>query len=1283
MFDDSDCDDALTPPPDCPPTATTPGGPVWTVDADDAEGRFHIRRLPDSPGLLKLGATLHHTGASSHPRLQAPTKWWRDRDDTWVATPEIRGVRLSEYDGERPTWSVAVDAITPLALALRDAHQRGLVHGALAPWNVFFDDAKQRLSATDFGLWPHELIEPGPFCPVEMRTESAERTPSPATDIHNLARILIDIALSSDEARRNNPNFETLPAYAISTLERALRAEPEQRPQSIDEFLAGLRFEASAPVSSDSSTSDSAVTGRVRGLDRFNHDRRGEGIRFRLDTAADHTSPGVFVYRNQHPAVFDSLALLWEGAELTIIDAQTVENSDGDLFLTATDATLPVIEPHWPVSVSDVLKARGCPQRVMVDKRDPGERTHHLAFGTLVHQFLEDLTADDSLSFEDALEARLPALHLDFLASGVDDAQLSKLVGRAREQFEHLRRFTARRTAEAPRRDRVGWCGEHAEATRYSSRYGLEGRTDLVVTDPDEGLQIIELKSGKPWHDHAGQVQSYALLWRDLASQKDLPTSGHLLYSKNGRMKEVPLDANDEKETLVHGRNGLIALYRSYVDPTYDYEPPHYMQQPALCRENACRFRRDRCGAQTKLLDLGDGGQPGIGRGDIGDELGVQLRQYHRHLTRLIEMERWTDHTRLGAIFQPELLAQRINDNRAAADLELVADDTEARRAILVGDDLHIFTPGDRILVHRGDIDSHHVFRARVIGRPETSGDADAPSTRLQIELRAATLNDEFAGPGWIADDMPSRIGYRTAHRALYRTLKHHRRPLLETLLRPDDVPVSHGGDSDHELHQATADHLNDSQKSALRRGLVDRPATLIQGPPGTGKTTVIAHLCCELSSRGDTVLLSALTNTAVDTLCIQLLDAATRRGEPPPAFLRLSSSERSPLLADALRRRGLDVDTYFADDMAAAADSLDELRRRLETISIVATTAHSSLRHAAMTHFERLHDIPAFDVALIDEASQLTEPMALAPISAAHRFVLVGDHRQLPPIVTSERAMSAFVTGAHQGLDATTTADAASTPETADGLQPALFDTGDADEADNSSDDAADPTPHSPLEQVGIAGLDRSLFERLAAFFEPSLLTTQYRMHRDIMDFPARAFYDGRLVADDSVADRGLELGADIGSGPLDVDAPVVFVDIDGTASGRTNIDEARALVETTKRLVEATADDSTPPTIGALSPFRAQVHLLRRLHRRAGLEGRVDVDTVERFQGNERDVICATLVKTDHPGDFVADVRRLNVALTRPRKKLIIFGCRRCLVQNPTFRRWLDAPSTRIIQP
>ncbi|RVU47974.1 hypothetical protein EA187_00635 [Lujinxingia sediminis] len=1207
---------------DQPPRWELRDSPVWLMDRDE-EGEYVVWRHEASGGLLRVSVALRHAATAHHPGLNAPQRWWLHDNALYLCAPYPGGELLANAALERLTFSAAVDAITPLALALKSAHRRSVVHGALGPERVFYEPTTGRLSAVGLGEWaalPRNVA-----------------SPSPLTDIEGLARVLLFLTLPPREATAARPNFETIPSFAIGTLERAISPDPARRPQTIDEFLAGLRFRTSEgfdalPDAGDSD--DTPVTilgGVVRDLDHFEHPRQGPGLRFTLDHG-EEGSVGVFFYARHHSEVYNSARNLWEGARLNLIDASPLHDSRGRTFLTAGANTLPIVEPSWPVSVSDVLKAQGCPQRVLVDARDPGDLTHHLAFGNLIHGMLEDLTAPEPLSFEASLESRLPDLRLDLLAAGVDDATLASLEVQARTHFDHMRRLTAPRThsASGPGAARVGWSGRHVEATRFSSRYGLEGRIDLVVENPDEGVQIIELKSGKPWDDHIGQVRSYALLWEELARAESLPMTGHLLYSRDGTMRQAPLNDIDRERRILHARNDLVAHYRAQVDPAFAYRAPYYMEEPALCRQGTCRFRRDRCKAQSELLGLAPQPDYGVFAWPSTDpELVRQARAYHAHMSRLVAMERWSDHAALGAIFEPQRLSERVEAGLASADLHLEPVEGHPDRARLRGNNLQIFSPGDALLIHRGDVDASHILRGRCVSVDDDS---------LELRLRAAHFPEALSGPGYIADLPPARLGYRSAHQALYRVLREQRRDLLEVLVRPTTPAAQNamrGQGATPNLHPATFDALNAPQRNAIEHALCAPTGALIQGPPGTGKTTVIAHLTLEAADRDQRVLLAALTHTAVDTMLIKLLEAGDQRGHHPH-FLRIGSAAKSPRVARALQERGLNPDHYFADDLAHAHTSLNRLGEAVGRATIIATTTHSALRSPLIAFFERQRDRYAFDVAIVDEASQLTEPLALGPISLAHRFVLVGDHAQLPPIVSSERALSAFITADHSPF--------------------------------KLNDD---------LQQAGLAGLDRSLFERLASVGLPvHMLQVQYRMNRPIMSFPAETFYDNKLQAAPHVEDRHLPR-VDLLHPALASDEPVAFLDVRGTEDARTNLKEARAVVE----LLSVLIDRAPSLSVGVISPFRAQVHLLRTLvaDELTLPEGTsIDIDTVERFQGSERDVIIASLVKSERPGDFLSDPRRLNVTLTRARRKLIIVGHSGCLLQDPLFRPWLEHPHT-----
>jgi DNA replication ATP-dependent helicase Dna2 len=218
-----------------------------------------------------------------------------------------------------------------------------------------------------------------------------------------------------------------------------------------------------------------------------------------------------------------------------------------------------------------------------------------------------------------------------------------------------------------------------------------------------------------------------------------------------------------------------------------------------------------------------------------------------------------------------------------------------------------------------------------------------------------------------------------------------------------------------------------------------------------------------------------------------------------------------------------------------------------------------------------------AFEMTIVDEAGQLTEPLTLGLTLRSRRFVLIGDDRQLPPVVrTRELAFSMF-----------------------ERLKKECEETG----------------KHNSL----------------------TLLDTQYRMHPLIMSVSNRFFYDGRLRAGISQDERLPPDGA-----------PVLLVPVESQGSDRVNVDEAAAVEGLVRRYQR---DYGVPADgIGVVSPFRAQVVLLRKRLQDTG----VSVDTIERFQGGERDIMILSLVRS-RGGGFVFDDRRFNVAITRARRKLV----------------------------
>jgi DNA replication ATP-dependent helicase Dna2 len=367
---------------------------------------------------------------------------------------------------------------------------------------------------------------------------------------------------------------------------------------------------------------------------------------------------------------------------------------------------------------------------------------------------------------------------------------------------------------------------------------------------------------------------------------------------------------------------------------------------------------------------------------------------------------------------------------------------------------------------------------------------------------------------------------------------------------------------------------LDASQREAFVEAISASPLTLVQGPPGTGKTHVLARIVGSLAARGLRVLVTAYTHRAVNN-----------------ALRMVAAADGSLVVVKAGKASG-------SDDLRGMRISTVSSMGRLPTL-------RDPRRVVGATLFglKAAWEADAFDVVVMDEAAQIPVAYASCAMLPAPRFVLVGDHRQLGPIVQ----------GRH-------------------------------------SDELA----------------ETSLFEHLASTYPPRLLRTTYRMNDGINAFPSRVFYDGRLAPEALTASRRF---SPVPGGPydalFDAERPAILALVDHEGSRSRSVPEARAVAGIV--LDRILRQHGNPNEIAVVSPFRAQLRLIRTLIKRgldaAGVAGPLPViDTVERIQGQEREMVIVSLVASDpdylagEAAEFFYSGNRLNVTLTRARTKLIV---------------------------
>ena len=431
---------------------------------------------------------------------------------------------------------------------------------------------------------------------------------------------------------------------------------------------------------------------------------------------------------------------------------------------------------------------------------------------------------------------------------------------------------------------------------------------------------------------------------------------------------------------------------------------------------------------------------------------------------------------------------------------------------------------------------------------------------------------------------------------------------------------------------------LNPTQENAVNKVLRAKDVAIVHGPPGTGKTTTLVEAIYETLHRESQVLVCAQSNMAVDWISEQLVDRGVpvlrignpvrvndkmlsftyeRRFEAHPDYPLLHSMRRTVNQLYAARKKGRSESVR--QKINSLRDRIEDLEMRIrESLFNEARVIACTLTGAASKQLFRRH----FGTLFIDEAAQALEAACWIAIRKANRVVLAGDHCQLPPVITCYEALK--------------------------------------------------------------GGLGRTLMQAIVQN-KPgcvSLLKIQYRMNDAIMRFSSDWFYHGELRSAPEVKCRSI----------LDFDTPMVWINTEmldaeeefvERSFGRVNKKEAELTLQhletyLTKIGKQRILDERID--IGIISPYQAQVQYLRKLLKAtdffAPYKHLISVNTVDGFQGQERDVIIISLVRANEKGEigFLSDLRRMNVAITRARMKLIILGNAPTLTKHPFYKQLFE---------
>jgi DNA replication ATP-dependent helicase Dna2 len=900
-----------------------------------------------------------------------------------------------------------------------------------------------------------------------------------------------------------------------------------------------------------------------------------------------------------------------------------------------------VIEPDYLVDVTAVaecFKGFGTePLSYLLKKFLPFTSSIHLMIGNIANFFLDELMTDDSVTFKETFPKVFALNPLAFCL--FDNREVRDIMQRSQLHFVHLKRIVK----DDFRKSEIDPDKCFLEPSFYSNVFGVQGRLDVFCANGGRSA-IVELKSGKPFRpnkyglsqNHYVQTLMYALLVQSVFDKK-LHVANYILYSgvDERQLRFAPSIKSQQYEAL-NLRNQLLALEHMLATLGQDPEKPLLAQGRALFGKLATARWPNAKGFFIR-----------------------DVQQFEQHFKGLTEVEQLYFIAFSGFIAREHRLAktgvQGIDAVNGVASLWLDTFEQKIERFELLNhlvvsvnksqeeEPLIVFTKTEKTSLlanfRKGDIavlypwqDSansvlhNQIFKCTII---------EITVREVVVRLRSRQFNDalfqEFEY--WNLEHDLLDGSFISMYRGLFAfgAAAIRKRMLLLGQTEPQQVPA---------LDYDWPASLTQEQKAILNKALTAPEYFLLWGPPGTGKTSRMLRYMVQylLEETDENILLLAYTNRAVDEICAAI-------------------ESIGPHIRDTYLRIGSRYSTApeYQDQLLRVQSSKLRTRQELKTLIdsrriIVATVASMSSRG-------ELFELKRFQRVIIDEASQILEPLLVGLLPYFERFILVGDHKQLPAVVMQSPAESAV--------------------------------------------------QDEQLHGIGLHNMRNSLFERL---FKQCIynqwewayaqLSHQGRMHEALMAFPNDYFYQNTL--------RILppEIGAGIQESELRYSELMATDDInialyrqrmlffptpvdDTGALHKTNAYEAELITLLVRRLLKRmtlSGEELHAHSIGIITPYRAQIALIRQSLEKAALPlDQISVDTVERYQGGTRDIILISMcINAYHQMEALVSLseegvdRKLNVALTRAREQIVILGNQKLLETAPLYKNLIASCTT-----
>lgn len=904
-----------------------------------------------------------------------------------------------------------------------------------------------------------------------------------------------------------------------------------------------------------------------------------------------------------------------------------------------------VVEPDFLIDVSAIAECfQGYGQEPMLyllSKFKPRAASIPIMVGNVANFFLDELMHNKDADFKTTFPKIFQQSPLAF--SVLDDAQVKDIGQSAQKHFVHLKQMV-HHGFEA---QNINPAECTLEPSFYSELYGIQGRLDLLHRpENDPRAAIVELKSGKPFqpnryglsNPHYTQTLLYDLLIRSVFNDENTDPLPYILYSAldtDALKFATPL--RQQQTEAIQVRNQIVAIEEELCrmdEGDLSHPALLWRLRPANFPQFTKGFTAVEIGEFAECLEQADD----LERKYFTAFVAFTAREHRLSRTGVQGNDSLNG---LAALWlnEPEEKKQnfellsdlRITHNQSDSDEPLIIFEKTADTNPLAN-----FRDGDIAVLYPYSSEGqnalrHQIFKCTII--------ENAPQ-RVIIKLRFKQFNQRLFSKDvlWNLEHDVMDSSYNAQFKGLAAFLKQpksNRQLLLTTRapLAPDTAKIK-ALIQDNTVINKDWVKLTEEQQRVLAKALVAPNYFLLVGPPGTGKTSFMLRYFVKyiLEHTDENLLLLAYTNRAVDEICEAIDDFA---GD---TYLRLGSGSSS--------------DKTFSEKLLSR--KIAHITNRKDLKDLVAAHRVVVSTVSSMQSNTEILQLKSFERVVIDEASQILEPMLIDLLCHFKRFVLIGDDKQLPAVVQQDRERSAV-----------------------------------ADE---------------DLHAIGLYNRRNSFFERLYKRAQSEgwdwaydMLSAQGRMHADIVAFPSQAFYNGQLglLPNPTWQHDELQLAppqSALALSDILCKRRVLFFNtpLDRDNSLKTNQHEARLAAQLVKAYRQLWAYNDkvwTERTLGIITPYRAQIAQIRA--ELAAIDEPMDditIDTVERYQGGARDIIIIsvclnsryqldTLVSLSDDG--LVD-RKLNVALTRARQHLVMIGNESLLREDKVYAEWVESFSS-----